>query len=61
MIGKKSITLNMKEEKDVQIFFKLLKTSDVLLESFRPKVLEKFLKIDDMKDLLKDYQKCLNF
>eukprot|EP01080_Neovahlkampfia_damariscottae_P008093 gene8093-12554_t len=57
--GKKSITLNMKHEKDVQIFFSLLKNADVLIESFRPKVLENFLKIHDITELTKKYEKLV--
>lgn len=43
--GKKSITLNLKEEKGREIFYELSKKSDVILEGFRPGVVEK-LKID---------------
>jgi len=45
MRNKKSITLNLKEEKARQIFYELVKKADVVLESFRPKVVNK-LKID---------------
>jgi crotonobetainyl-CoA:carnitine CoA-transferase CaiB-like acyl-CoA transferase len=37
--NKKSITLNLKEEDGKQIFTKLVKSSDVLVENFRPGVL----------------------
>jgi crotonobetainyl-CoA:carnitine CoA-transferase CaiB-like acyl-CoA transferase len=37
--GKKSITLNLKAEKGREIFRRLLATSDVLLENFRPGVM----------------------
>jgi crotonobetainyl-CoA:carnitine CoA-transferase CaiB-like acyl-CoA transferase len=43
--NKKSITLNLKEKEAVEIFYKLVKEADVILETFRPKVTNK-LKID---------------
>jgi crotonobetainyl-CoA:carnitine CoA-transferase CaiB-like acyl-CoA transferase len=43
--NKKSITLNLKKEKALKIFYELVKKADVVLDSFRPKVIEK-LKID---------------
>ena len=43
--GKKSLSLNLKSEEGRLIFFKLLKTADVILENFRPGVMEK-LKLD---------------
>ena len=43
--GKKSLSLNLKSEEGRLIFFKLLKTADVVLENFRPGVMEK-LKLD---------------
>ena len=39
--NKKSFTLNLKEEKAKEIFIKLVKTSDVLVENFRPGVMER--------------------
>ncbi|GAV25694.1 CoA transferase [Carboxydothermus islandicus] len=39
--GKKSITLNLKKEKAREIFLELVKTSDVLVENFRPGTMEK--------------------
>ena len=45
MRNKKSITLNLKKEKAREIFYKLVKTADVVLETFRPKVVNK-LKVD---------------
>lgn len=39
--NKKSITLNLKGEKAKEIFFKLVKTSDVLVENYRPGVMER--------------------
>ena len=39
--GKKSLSLNLKDEKGLDIFRKLLKNSDVLVENFRPGVMEK--------------------
>lgn len=39
--NKKSVTLNLKEEKAKEIFKKLVKTADVIVENFRPKVMER--------------------
>ena len=49
--GKRSLSLNLKSKKGLDIFFKLLETSDVLVENFRPGVMEK-LKLS-WKDLKK--------
>lgn len=45
MRNKKSITLNLKKEKAREIFYDLVRKSDVVLDTFRPKVTNK-LKID---------------
>ncbi len=45
MRNKKSITLNLKKEKARDIFYKLVKQSDIVLETFRPRVINN-LKID---------------
>jgi crotonobetainyl-CoA:carnitine CoA-transferase CaiB-like acyl-CoA transferase len=45
MRNKKSITLNLKKPEALEIFYELVKKSDVILETFRPKVTNK-LKID---------------
>ena len=45
MRNKKSITLNLKNEKALDIFYELVKRADVVMDTFRPKVMEK-LKID---------------
>jgi len=39
--NKKSITLNLKSEPDVQAFRQLVTTADVVIESFRPGVMER--------------------
>jgi crotonobetainyl-CoA:carnitine CoA-transferase CaiB-like acyl-CoA transferase len=39
--NKRSISLNLKEEKDKEIFIELVKTADVLVESFRPGVMDR--------------------
>lgn len=39
--NKKSITLNMKSEKSMEIILKLIKRSDVLVENFRPGAMER--------------------
>ncbi|MHA1631423.1 MAG: CaiB/BaiF CoA transferase family protein [Candidatus Freyarchaeota archaeon] len=43
--NKKSVTLNLKSEKGREIFYKLIRKSDVVLEGFRPGVAKR-LKID---------------
>ncbi|MFX1339359.1 MAG: CaiB/BaiF CoA transferase family protein [Promethearchaeota archaeon] len=45
MRNKKSITLNLKNDKALEIFYELVKRADVVMDTFRPKVMEK-LKID---------------
>ena len=39
--GKRSLSLNLKSEEGKKIFLKLIKTADVILENFRPGVMEK--------------------
>lgn len=39
--NKRSITLDLKAEKDKDVFISLVKTADVLIESFRPGVMER--------------------
>lgn len=39
--GKKSVTLNLKDPRGVAIFLELTKTADVIMESFRPGVLDR--------------------
>lgn len=45
MRNKKSITLNLKKQKAKETFYELVRESDVILETFRPGVMEK-LEID---------------
>jgi len=45
MRNKKSITLNLKKKEAKEIFYELVKHADVVLDSFRPKIMDK-LKID---------------
>lgn len=45
MRNKKSITLNLKDDRARKIFYELVKKADVVLDTFRPKVMNK-LKID---------------
>ena len=45
MRNKKSISLDLKKEKALEVFYKLIERADVVLETFRPKVTKK-LKID---------------
>lgn len=39
--GKKSITLDLRKAEDVQLFHRMVEQSDVVLESFRPGVMDK--------------------
>ncbi|NWQ43755.1 CoA transferase [Bacillus sp. EB106-08-02-XG196] len=39
--NKRSITLDLKDEKDIEAFISLIKTADVLIESFRPGVMDR--------------------
>jgi crotonobetainyl-CoA:carnitine CoA-transferase CaiB-like acyl-CoA transferase len=39
--NKRSITLDLKLEKDKEVFIELIRTADVLIESFRPGVMER--------------------
>ena len=45
MRNKKSITINLKSEEGKKIFYELVKTADVVMDTFRPKVMER-LEID---------------
>ncbi|MFS0777315.1 CaiB/BaiF CoA-transferase family protein [Neobacillus sp. 3P2-tot-E-2] len=48
--NKRSITLDLKDEKDKEAFISLLKTSDVLIESFRPGVMDRLgIGYEDLK------------
>ncbi|MCR9056428.1 MAG: CoA transferase, partial [Rhodobacteraceae bacterium] len=39
--GKKSVTVNLKHPKGKQLFLKLVKSADVLVENFRPGVMKR--------------------
>ncbi len=45
MRNKKSMHLNLKKKEAKEIFYKLVKTSDVIIETYRPKIVDK-LEID---------------
>lgn len=45
MRNKKSMTLNLKKQKALEIFYELVAKADVVIESFRPQVVKK-LKVD---------------
>ncbi|MGN0905425.1 MAG: CaiB/BaiF CoA transferase family protein [Alphaproteobacteria bacterium] len=50
--GKKSLSLNLKEEEGKEILRELIKKSDVVLENFRPGTMEKFgLGYDVLKEI----------
>jgi formyl-CoA transferase/CoA:oxalate CoA-transferase len=50
--NKKSITLNLKKEKAIEIIHKLIKKSDVILENFRPGTMEKLkLSYNEVKEV----------
>lgn len=55
--GKQSIALNLKAQKGLKVFEKLCKTSDVLLDTYRPGVMES-LGLGP-KDLIKDNPKLI--
>lgn len=40
--GKKSVVLNMKDEKQKKMFLKLVETADAVVENFKPGTMEKF-------------------
>ena len=49
--GKKSVTVNLKHENGKRLFRKLLATADVLVENFRPGVMQRLgLGYDDLRD-----------
>ncbi|KAL0491807.1 acetyl-CoA:oxalate CoA-transferase [Acrasis kona] len=50
--GKKSITLDLKSKNGRDQLFSLIKDADVLIESFRPLVLEKLLQVKNIEELL---------
>lgn len=39
--GKKSVTLNLKSQRGKELFFKLVETADVVVENYRPGVMER--------------------
>ncbi|KKL05415.1 hypothetical protein LCGC14_2606260, partial [marine sediment metagenome] len=50
--NKKSITLNLKNEKAIEIIHTLIKQSDILIENFRPGTMEKLgLEYDKVKEV----------
>ncbi|OGU40854.1 MAG: CoA-transferase [Ignavibacteria bacterium GWB2_35_12] len=50
--NKKSVTLNLKKEKAKEIFIKLVKTSDILVENFRPGVMDRLgIGYDTIKEI----------
>ena len=50
--NKKSITLNLKEEKAFEIIHRLIKKADILLENFRPGTMEKLrLSYNEVKEI----------
>ena len=46
-VGKKSLTINLKSQKGKEIFLKLVKVSDVVVENFRPGVMKRLGLEDD--------------
>ena len=48
--NKRSLTLNLKEKEAIDIFYKLVKTSDVVIENFRPDVKDRLgINYEDLK------------
>ena len=57
--GKRSITLNLKHDKAREAFVRLVKTSDVVVENFRPGVMERLgLGYDKLKAIKPDLIYC---
>ncbi|MHA1988154.1 MAG: CaiB/BaiF CoA transferase family protein [Promethearchaeota archaeon] len=57
--NKKSMTLNLKKEKAIEIIHKLIKQSDVLIENFRPGTMEKLkLSYSEVKEINQDIIYC---
>ena len=50
--GKKSVLMNLKDERQVAIFLEMVKTADVVIENFKPGTLEKYgITYEKMKEL----------
>ena len=50
--NKKSVTINLKEEKAKEIFKKLVETSDIIVENFRPSVMDRLgIGYDKLKEI----------
>ena len=57
--GKKSLTLNLKDEKGVEVLHRLLKKCDVVLENFRPGVTKRLgVDYDVLKEIKEDLIYC---
>ncbi|MCH2163873.1 MAG: CoA transferase [Marinovum sp.] len=57
--GKQSVTLNLKDPRGKALFLRLLKTADVLVENFRPGVMDRLgLDYDAVKDTRPDLIYC---
>jgi len=57
--GKKSLTLNLKEEKGVEVLHRLVKKCDVVLENFRPGVTKRLgVDYDVLKEIKEDLIYC---
>lgn len=57
--GKKSVILDLKKSSQLNQLFNLMETSDVLVEGFRPGVLERLLKINKLSILNKRYPRLI--
>ncbi len=57
--GKKSLTLNLKDEKGVEVLHRLVKNCDVVLENFRPGVTKRLgVDYDVLKEIKEDLIYC---
>ncbi len=57
--GKRSVTLNLKSDKGRALFEKLVSRADILVENFRPSVMERLgLGFETLKELKKDLIYC---
>lgn len=49
---KKSVLMNLKDERQKQLFFKMVETADVVVENFKPGTMEKFgITYDKLKEI----------
>ena len=57
--NKASLELDLKLDRDIEILFQLLERTDVLLDPFRPGVLERILGLTSIEDLLRRFPRLI--